>query len=231
MITITTEAVGERWNAKEQRHPSWAKQLTYTHTGLHVTNTQATKQYVHAVYRPINVQLVYNSQSVCRSISPAEDFISYCTRWISNNLTSVSYQIGGSTFLKYSTPHRSLAQNVLLCWILGTEWVMELALSTAWMHITDADGGRPVTKSLPHVDSVNSCMLMSTLHAQWPTGDSPPTLIQQTPALRCNNTHTHTHTQPFYCWSGICPGLPGWAGTRKVKTRKVRSIWIYWSKR
>jgi len=27
----------------------------------------------------------------------------------------------------------------------------------------------------------------------------------------------HTHTQPFYCSSGICPGPPGWAGTRKVK--------------
>ena len=25
-----------------------------------------------------------------------------------------------------------------------------------------------------------------------------------------------THTQPFYCSSGICPGPPGWAGTRKV---------------
>ena len=32
-----------------------------------------------------------------------------------------------------------------------------------------------------------------------------------------SNTHT-THTQPFYCSSGICPGPPGWAGTRKVKT-------------
>jgi len=41
----------------------------------------------------------------------------------------------------------------------------------------------------------------------------------------------HTHTQSFYCSSGICPGLPGWAGTRKVKTRKVKPIWIYWSKR
>ena len=27
----------------------------------------------------------------------------------------------------------------------------------------------------------------------------------------------YTHTQPFYCSSGICPGPPGWAGTRKVK--------------
>jgi len=44
-------------------------------------------------------------------------------------------------------------------------------------------------------------------------------------------THTHTHAQSFYCSSGICPGLPGWASTRKVKNRKVRPIWIYWSKR
>ena len=44
-------------------------------------------------------------------------------------------------------------------------------------------------------------------------------------------THTHTHTQPFYCWSGICPGPPGSAGTRKVKPRTLKPIWIYWSKR
>jgi len=41
----------------------------------------------------------------------------------------------------------------------------------------------------------------------------------------------HTHTQSFYCSSGICPGPSGWAGTRKVKTRKVKPVWIYWSKR
>jgi len=40
---------------------------------------------------------------------------------------------------------------------------------------------------------------------------------------------THTHTQPFYCWSGICPGPPGSAGTRKVKPRRLKPIWIYWS--
>jgi len=44
-------------------------------------------------------------------------------------------------------------------------------------------------------------------------------------------THTHTHTQPFYCSSGICPGQPGWAGTRKVKPGRLKPIWIYWSKR
>ena len=30
-------------------------------------------------------------------------------------------------------------------------------------------------------------------------------------------THAHTHTQSFYCYSGFCPGPPGWAGTRKAK--------------
>jgi len=40
-----------------------------------------------------------------------------------------------------------------------------------------------------------------------------------------------THTQSFYCSSGIFPGLTGWAGTRKVKPGKVKPIWIYWSKR
>ena len=33
------------------------------------------------------------------------------------------------------------------------------------------------------------------------------------PLLTASNTHTHTH--PF---NGPFPGLPGWAGTRKVKT-------------
>jgi len=37
---------------------------------------------------------------------------------------------------------------------------------------------------------------------------------------------SHTHTQPFYVPLGFCPGLPRWAGTRKVKP-----VWIYWSKR
>jgi len=32
------------------------------------------------------------------------------------------------------------------------------------------------------------------------------------------------HTQPFYDPLGFCPGLHGWAGTRKVKP-----IWICWS--
>jgi len=33
-----------------------------------------------------------------------------------------------------------------------------------------------------------------------------------------------THTQLFYCSSGICPGLPGWAGTRKVKPGTKTSL-------
>ena len=42
--------------------------------------------------------------------------------------------------------------------------------------------------------------------------------------------NTRTHTEPFYCSSGICPGPPGWAGTRKVKPGRLKPIWIYWSK-
>ena len=43
---------------------------------------------------------------------------------------------------------------------------------------------------------------------------SLPFLIRRTHT----HTHTHTYTNPF---NGLCPGLPGWASTRKVKP-----IWI-----
>jgi len=33
------------------------------------------------------------------------------------------------------------------------------------------------------------------------------------------------YTQTRGCLMALCPGLPGWAGTRKVKP-----IWLYWSK-
>ena len=36
--------------------------------------------------------------------------------------------------------------------------------------------------------------------------------------LKTQSMRTHTHTHPF---NGPFPGLPGWAGTRKVKP-----IWI-----
>jgi len=55
----------------------------------------------------------------------------------------------------------------------------------------------------------------------------------ETDVFKFNYLNFHiseTHTQSFYCSSGICPVLPGWADTRKVKTRKVKPIWIYWSK-
>jgi len=37
--------------------------------------------------------------------------------------------------------------------------------------------------------------------------------------------YAHTHNR-FTAPLRFCPGLPGWAGTRKVKP-----IWIYWSNR
>ena len=39
---------------------------------------------------------------------------------------------------------------------------------------------------------------------------------------KTTNTHTHTHTH----LTALCPGLPGWAGTRKVNQSG-----FYWSKR
>jgi len=41
---------------------------------------------------------------------------------------------------------------------------------------------------------------------------------------KVDHLHTHTHIQSFYCSSGICPGLPGWSGTRKVKPGRVKPI-------
>jgi len=35
--------------------------------------------------------------------------------------------------------------------------------------------------------------------------------------ISSSNSHSLTHTLPFYGRLGFCPGLPRWAGTRKVK--------------
>jgi len=56
-------------------------------------------------------------------------------------------------------------------------------------------------------------------------------LILKLVILFSNNKEVKTRrpslgTQPFYGPFGSCLGPPGWAGTRKVKP-----IWIYWSKR
>ena len=51
------------------------------------------------------------------------------------------------------------------------------------------------------------------------------------PCIVITQNDLYTHTQPFYCSSEICPGPPGWAGTRKVKPGRLKPIWIYWSKR
>jgi len=56
---------------------------------------------------------------------------------------------------------------------------------------------------------------MAALHSQVP----------RYPKYEKSHTNTYTHTTVLWP-SGFCPGLPGWAGTRKVKP-----VWIYWSKR
>jgi len=43
------------------------------------------------------------------------------------------------------------------------------------------------------------------------------TIVSTQDVIKSYKSNTHTHTIVlFYCSSGICPGLPGWAGTRKV---------------
>ena len=59
----------------------------------------------------------------------------------------------------------------------------------------------------------------------------PTSSVKPLKAMQKYDIKHTTHTQPFYCWSGICPGPPGSAGTRKVKPRRLKPIWIYWSKR
>jgi len=43
----------------------------------------------------------------------------------------------------------------------------------------------------------------------------------QTPCLRNTHAHAHAHTHTHTRLTALCPGIPGWAGTRKVKP-----IWI-----
>jgi len=56
-------------------------------------------------------------------------------------------------------------------------------------------------------------------------------VVKKKTAILWSHHEEHTHTQLFYCSSGICPASPGWAGTRKVKPGSLKPIWIYWSKR
>jgi len=73
----------------------------------------------------------------------------------------------------------------------------------------------------------NYCMLVwtndRTLHDWQAVADSGWLLIcrrRHGLFVKCtfiHSTHTHTHTR----LTALCPGLPGWAGTRKVKP-----IWI-----
>jgi len=50
-------------------------------------------------------------------------------------------------------------------------------------------------------------------------------LVSQICCMHCTHTskaiHTHTHTQPFYCSAGICPGHTRVSRYQKGKTRKV----------
>ena len=63
----------------------------------------------------------------------------------------------------------------------------------------------------------------SNYYVDWPqraATNTRPTHVYRTPQwfwVNYNRIHTHTHTH----LTALCPGLPGWAGTRKVKP-----VWI-----
>jgi len=66
------------------------------------------------------------------------------------------------------------------------------------------------------------CKLMVLYHSLWSYVSPPTHPAEAGPAQKwthsaphCEHTHTHTHLTALF------PGLPGWAGTRKVKP-----IWI-----
>jgi len=93
--------------------------------------------------------------------------------------------------------------------------VQQLPMHVGWIscYIPQCNYLFTTTTSIPFYDVLTSYLWCSS---------GPTSVID----FGCN-----THTQSFYCSSGICLGPPGWAGTRKAKTSKVKPIWIYRSKR
>ena len=65
-------------------------------------------------------------------------------------------------------------------------------------------------------DQLRNLMLCNPV---WATFTFCP--LNQLSKATTHRLHTHTHTHTHTLLPALCPGLPGWAGTRKVK-----SIWI-----
>jgi len=61
--------------------------------------------------------------------------------------------------------------------------------------------------------SSNAYVTCTTVH--------PKKLQWNSAAHTHTHAHTHARTQPFYSPLGFCPGLPRWAGTRKVKPGRL----------
>jgi len=75
------------------------------------------------------------------------------------------------------------------------------------------------TTLLEHVAVAFEVVARRTYVTQCQTTNEQPStqqvrILQITQAHTHARTHTHTHTR----LTALCPGLPGWAGTRKVKT-------------
>ena len=116
---------------------------------------------------------------------------------------------------------------------LGSAWLSVSQMTTSWPPSSSRAAACSQFHDVHAADPINNHAQNS---ANYTSHDTVKTMYWL--VFSCDNVwemmtfcKIHTHTQPFYCSSGICPGPPGWAGTRKVKPRRLKPIWIYWSKR
>jgi len=93
-------------------------------------------------------------------------------------------------------------------------WLSQYQNQSGFYWVAVASAGPYANLHLPQTDNHASTPQLSIFTGWMPF--LPPN--QQRQSIEC--------TQPFYGLLGFCPGLPGW-----VSIRKVKPIWIYWSKR
>jgi len=135
----------------------------------------------------------------CR-ISPPR-FLAECCKRQLNQVSFVSLYFRLSTFL-ICIEFVYLYFPVLFCLSVSVKW---FAVKTASEMTYNVSSG-----------ALNSTPTNPTFF--WGCQKSALIAILKTPSGSARaHTHTHTHTR----LTALCPGLPGWAGTRKVKP-----IWI-----
>jgi len=100
---------------------------------------------------------------------------------------------------------------ICISWLITVQWQSSISAAGLW----------PVRTGHHSVPAGQSAEV-----APRPTTRDAVVAPHLTEALGCHPRDPHyCHcitnqklTQPFYCSSGICPGIPGWAGTRNGQT-------------